>query len=656
MSEADAALLEGWKRQRLLAERLDVPSHLLGERDIVEQRQLSQADVELAVDEALSVQNGHRHRILDGEARMLKVPDDPLARVLSVAAVASQQDAGVPQPRDLQDEPAARGVGLIWVGAESDNVQAPARTDMLPQAHKQLVLEVWREAIDGTEEVVGDDHIEGLADQQPWVRPVPSEQAVFIAHARPEGARHPLLSVVVAGDRGPPLGRQGAQPAKRVVPGACVEHRAPGPIAVCALNCREQGICHVVSRRGVVVDRKRLSVLLGLLALYCVVQVGPAVRAVYTSDSGRDFATYHYAAQVAAAGGDPYDVSALSAAARAEGTRRSVHPYFYPPPFLLGMLWTLPLSMAAAYRLFFWANQVALLLSLWVLRRWSGASWIALGAVAATLTPLGDATKMGQANHVVLLVLLVALWRGSGAWLSLSAMAKMSPALFLSLWGIRRRWRPVLAAIAGAILLSLLSLPLVDLPTQIRFYTDILPGFSSGNYHGLRVPITLPANHSIPDLYNQRWPGPSNHELSAIAQRASGMTSAALLALIVLLGRRTRDRVGEVCLAGALTTLMVITPVYTYEHHFVFLLIPASALALAWERGRLSRRGAAIAAAAYFFAAWPLYILRPIQKAAPESISWLLQESKFFGALLMGACCLWVAVNSHFENKTQKTS
>lgn len=398
-------------------------------------------------------------------------------------------------------------------------------------------------------------------------------------------------------------------------------------------------------------DRKRVLVLLGLLVLYCVVQVGPAARAVYTSSSGRDFASYHYAVQVAAAGEDPYDVRALSTAAREDGTRRSVHPYFYPPPFLLGMLWSLPLSMVAAYRLFFWLNQAALLLSLWVLRRWSGASWIVLGALAATLTPLGDSTKMGQANHIVLFLFLVALWRGSGAWLSLSAMAKMSPALFLSLWGIRRHWRPVLAAIAGAILLSLLTLPLVDLPNQLRFYTDILPGFSSGNYHGLRVPITLPANHSIPDLYNQLWPGPSNHELSVPAQRASSLTSLALLGLLVFCGRHRRDTVGEVCLAGALTTLMVLTPVYTYEHHFVFLLLPASALALAWERGRLSPRTAAAAAAAYFFAAWPLYVLRPLQKMAPESFSWLVQESKFFGAALMGVLCLWVTVNSQNENK-----
>ncbi|MFT4974890.1 MAG: hypothetical protein ACI8S6_000773 [Myxococcota bacterium] len=321
---------------------------------------------------------------------------------------------------------------------------------------------------------------------------------------------------------------------------------------------------------GVSVRGTQRVLLAGLAGLYLAVQVGPAWQAVYRSESGRDFATYYYAAQVATAGGDPYDVDALGAAARAEGTRRSVHPYFYPPPFLLSMAWSLPLSLAAAYRTWFWLSQIWLALSVWVLRRWTGASWLSLGLIAATLTPLGDATKMGQANHLVMLFLAVALWRRSGGWLSAAAMSKMSPALLLGLWGARLWWRPFLVAAAGAVIWSLLALPLIDLPTQLRFYTEVLPGFSSGEYHGLKVPITLPANHSIPDLYNQLWPGPNSRTLSPTAQSAASATSATLLVALLAAGRRQRDRIGEACIAGAFVVLMVITPVYTYEHHFAF--------------------------------------------------------------------------------------
>ncbi|HVS03016.1 MAG TPA: hypothetical protein VMT16_09620 [Thermoanaerobaculia bacterium] len=76
---------------------------------------------------------------------------------------------------------------------------------------------------------------------------------------------------------------------------------------------------------------------------------------------GRDFDSYHYAARVAAAGGDPYDLAALDRAAAAEGWR-VVHPYFYPPPFLLAMQWTLPLDLVTAWRVWFWVDE----LFLWV--------------------------------------------------------------------------------------------------------------------------------------------------------------------------------------------------------------------------------------------------------------------------------------------------
>ena len=43
------------------------------------------------------------------------------------------------------------------------------------------------------------------------------------------------------------------------------------------------------------------------------------------------------AAKVAVDGGNPYEKAALEQAALDEGTRPEVHPFFYPPPFLLAV-------------------------------------------------------------------------------------------------------------------------------------------------------------------------------------------------------------------------------------------------------------------------------------------------------------------------------
>ncbi|HCH65673.1 MAG: hypothetical protein CL927_19965 [Deltaproteobacteria bacterium] len=387
-----------------------------------------------------------------------------------------------------------------------------------------------------------------------------------------------------------------------------------------------------------------------LLVLGLIAILGQAVRAgeaVWKNRSARDFATYHYATQVVQAGGSPYDTKALSRAARRENTRRSVHPFFYPPPFLGLMAWDRGLSLPTAYRLWFGANALALLGTMWTIRRWLGTPWWILVVVAASLTPIYNALIMGQANQLVLWPAVVGLASHRGLWVALAAMWKMSPALYLAGWVVRRQWRPTLEAVIGAMLLSALALVWVPLDVQKSFYFDIMPGFSSGEYHGLRVPINLPANHSIPDLFHQLWPGPDHHHLDPRAARAAKAVSLLLLGVVAFLGRKVgvSDRVGQANLAGALTVVMVITPVYAYEHHLAWLVLPGAAVAHALWTGRLSGPGwTALALVSWALTALHLSWLRALREAAPGALAWCLQESKFVGLLgLFVACCTVVA-------------
>lgn len=390
------------------------------------------------------------------------------------------------------------------------------------------------------------------------------------------------------------------------------------------------------------------SYLLGLLLLIYGGGTVASWIAVNEVKHGRDFASYYYAARVALDGEDPYDTAALGALARQERTRGSVHPFFYPPPFLLSMLWVEPFSLREAARIWFVANVGLAWLSVWALRRWLGASWLVLVGVLATLAPLPDNAKMGQANLLPVALSLLGLWRGSGLLVGAAAMAKMSPALYLVGWLGRRELRPFVVAGLSAIGLSLLALPVVSADEQRRFFLEILPGFSSGDYHGLKVEMTLPANHSVPDLWNQLWPGPDGHTLDPRAQMASSAVSGLLTLMLGLVAARTRgdpDPVRQAALFGAITVLMVITPVYTYEHHLSMMILPAVALGVAIEQGRLPRAGVILAALCYAAMAWPLFVLRAVQRAIPvEGVDWVLQESKFAGAFGMLLCCVWVAL------------
>ena len=380
-----------------------------------------------------------------------------------------------------------------------------------------------------------------------------------------------------------------------------------------------------------------------LVVAYLLAGLWPAWRAVRSVEHARDYATYHYAVKAAAAGSDPYDTVALGELARAEKTRRSVHPYFYPPPFLVPMSWSVPLSLRAGADVWFWLGQAALVGVLLQLRRWFQAPPLALLFLLATFSPLADTAKMGQANLPVLLLVVIALRQRSGGFLAAAAMCKMSPALYLTGWAAQRRWRPVLVAMAGAVALSVLALPLVELPTQLRFYLEILPGFADGDYHGLTVPVTLPANHSIPDLFNQRWPGPDDETISTTAARAARATTLLVLTALTALAVHGRDRLGDACLAGTLTVLGVITPVYAFVHHLWFLLLPLAATAGALARGRLGPAWWLPLALSYTCLAVPLRALRAVQRSVPD-LHWWLQESKFFAAVLLMVAC---AVATH---------
>ena len=402
----------------------------------------------------------------------------------------------------------------------------------------------------------------------------------------------------------------------------------------------------------------------GLALTYAIVGVYLPLQGVLASKSGRDFASYHYAAQAAAAGDDPYDTDGLGRLSAAEGTRKAVHPYFYPPPFLLTLVWDRGLPLKTAYVTWFWLSQGAVLGAAAALRRWLGAPLPLLLGLLVALSPIADSAKMGQANALVLLFAVLGLWRSNGLLVGAAAMAKMSPALYLAGWMGQGRWRPLLVACGAAVGLSLLSLPLVGVDLQWRFYSEILPGFGSGDYHGLRVPITLPSNHSWPDLLNQAWPGPTRHRLSPAVQTASSLSSLGLVALCAWAAHRYKqpdDGLQQGLIAGALTVVLTLTPVYTYEHHLMFMLLPAAAALTAAQPGAVPAnrpRGLLeIIVLGVIFTGMPLHWLRALQGALAGSdrgpglfigpaaalSRWALQESKFVGPALLGLACLWAA-------------
>jgi hypothetical protein len=199
---------------------------------------------------------------------------------------------------------------------------------------------------------------------------------------------------------------------------------------------------------------------------------------------------------------------------------------------------------------------------------------------------------------------------------------------------------PVAVAIAGAFAWSIVALAIVRPPYQLEFYRDVLPGFSTGEYHGLTVPISLPANHSLADWFNRWWPGRNDHVLSETARLANAISSLALTGVAAWFARTRRDALGKRRFrrrthgrAARDAGLHVRAPPR----------VPAPSRS---ARSRPPPRAAILGrpllgatAIAYAGVAWPLAWIRAASSAAP-AWSGIFYETKFFGLLAIGALCI----------------
>ncbi len=361
-----------------------------------------------------------------------------------------------------------------------------------------------------------------------------------------------------------------------------------------------------------------------------------------------DFASYYWAFRVAVGGGDPYSTTEITLLRGGAG----VHPYFYPPPFLLLMVpfgWMPPKVAFAAWFLFDELCTAGVVAVLWVWWGRRGDVGPLVLIVTALCTAIANNHWMGQANIPVLLVALLGLWAEDedhpwlgGALVGVACMCKMSPALFVLAWLVRGRWKPVASAVITAVVASVLALPLVGLSHQWAFYTQVLPGFSSGIYNGLTVPISLYGNHSIPNVFDAFLPSPVPG-LSAGARIVSSFTALALTVgtLAVFAVRGSQNRFAEI---GALGALMLLVPVFTYEHHVVWA-IPA--LIVGWRaaaEGRLPAWAQVVLGVTAAIWAFELADLKLVsQTLRVPLLSPLVREAKFLAILALYTTNLAIA-------------
>ncbi|MFC4504374.1 MULTISPECIES: glycosyltransferase 87 family protein [Streptomyces] len=242
--------------------------------------------------------------------------------------------------------------------------------------------------------------------------------------------------------------------------------------------------------------------------------------------------------------------------------------FTYPPFAAVAMLPMALVGLRTAIAGALLLNLAALAVVARVLAgpRWRRHGWYGVGLAACVLAlfePLRDTFSFGQVNLVLLALVLtdcLLLANGRGRWagvgIGLAAAIKLTPALFIGLLLVARRWRA--AAVATAVTIVATAFAAVVAPDASRFY------WTEAMWDTTRV---------------GRLDYVSNQSLQGVLARL-GVDSHAVWAVVVVVtlgvwARRTRGAVaaGDWQAAFALTgvTACLVSPV-TWVHHLVWLL------------------------------------------------------------------------------------
>jgi len=155
-----------------------------------------------------------------------------------------------------------------------------------------------------------------------------------------------------------------------------------------------------------------------------------------------------------------------------------------------------------------------------------------------------------------------------------------------------------------------------------------------GDYNGLKVPLGLPANHSLTNLGHKIWPSDSRYVAADIVKQAISVIQLFGWCGIAVLADRAKTPLAQKSAMGIAIVWMVVTPTYTYEHHLSLLFIPIAVLLAVWRSGQMSRQQVVLGCCGLVMTIWPLSWLRLFGRKWPELAPYI-QETKLLGPLII---------------------
>ncbi|SEE91205.1 alpha-1,2-mannosyltransferase [Streptomyces sp. 3213] len=246
----------------------------------------------------------------------------------------------------------------------------------------------------------------------------------------------------------------------------------------------------------------------------------------------------------------------------------TTYGFTYPPFAAVSMAPMGYLGLGTAIAAALVLNLVALAVVLRILagpgwRRYGWFGWALVACGLALFEPLRDTFSFGQVNLLLLALVLGDGWllsTGRGRWagvgIGLAAAIKLTPALFIGLLLVARRWKA--AAVATAVALAATGLAALVVPGASKFY------WTQAMWDTTRVGrLDYVSNQSLQGV------------LARLGETGRPLWATAVLLVLCVWAVRVRRAVvaGDWTAAFALTglTACLISPI-TWVHHLVWLL------------------------------------------------------------------------------------
>lgn len=329
-----------------------------------------------------------------------------------------------------------------------------------------------------------------------------------------------------------------------------------------------------------------------------------------------DFKTQYYVPQIVFNGGDPY-----------KGGFSLFTPQVYPPTEFLFFIPFSLVSLSVSSILYTAFSFISFYLSLYLLAKTFEIKFFSitnlfLMGFASLMFPAKFTLGMGQINMFVLLLLSLCLFSlkknklfVSGIWMGLSLVIKMFPPILLMYFLLKPN-KKLLFGLAITILISgfftIIFIPL----DVIKSFFEVLPSL---------------LNSWKLDYYNQAMSGFVGRSFGTgtLAQLIKNMLSLILVGsvIVVVIRNIKKDFFTIALIFGTLINLNVIVNTFSWQHHFVWLIIPLYATFVYLQKNKKGVGG--------FLFLGMSYILISLNLKTPEVFPLLLQSHVLFGSIIL---------------------